>query len=55
MPPGKALCDKLPALEGLHQLDDLQVGNARNFWVLRQVEVLLGKQHALCKTARVSC
>ena len=48
MPPGEALCDKLSALEGLHQLDDLQVGDAWNLWVLWQVEVLLGEQDSLC-------
>mmetsp|Transcript_2475 Transcript_2475/g.6261 ORF Transcript_2475/g.6261 Transcript_2475/m.6261 type:complete len:208 (-) Transcript_2475:50-673(-) len=44
--PGKALGDQLPGLEALHELDDLQVGHIQ-LRVLRQVEVLLGVQHAL--------
>ena len=45
--PGIALSDILLRLEGLHQLDHLQVGHI-DLGVLGQVEVLLGKQHALC-------
>lgn len=49
VPPGEALSDQLLGLEGLHQLDHLQVGHAGDLGVLGQVEVLLSLQHTLCK------
>lgn len=48
MPPRKPLGDVLLRLQTLHQLDDLEVGHARDLRVLREVEVLLGEEDALC-------
>lgn len=49
VPPCKALRDQLLALEGLHELDDMQVGHALNLRVALKVEVLLSLQHTLCR------
>jgi hypothetical protein len=46
--PGEALSDVLLGVEGLHQLDDLQVGHIQLIGVLGLVEVLLGLQDTLC-------
>jgi len=48
VPPRKPLGDVLLRLQTLHQLDDLEVGHARDLRVLREVEVLLGEEDALC-------
>ncbi len=48
MAPGKAFGDQLLGHEALHELDNLEVGDALNLWVLLQVEVLLGIKHSLC-------
>ena len=46
--PGEALCDQLLRLEGLHELDHLQIWHFRDLRVCGQVVVFLGIEYALC-------
>jgi len=52
MPPGKALGDILLGLKALHKLDDLEVRDRLDLWVLLQVEVLGRVQYTLCSEHR---
>jgi hypothetical protein len=46
--PSVTLRDILLGGQGLHHLDDGEVGDSLDFWVLGEVEVLLGEKDALC-------
>jgi hypothetical protein len=46
--PSVTLGDILLGGQGLHHLDDGEVGDSLDFWVLGEVEVLLGEKNALC-------
>ena len=47
VPPGEALGDVLFRFQGLHELDDLEVGDTGDLRVLGEVEVLLSEEDAL--------
>lgn len=48
MSPSITLGDILLGGQGLHELDDSEIGHSLDFWVLGEVEVLLSKEDALC-------
>lgn len=47
MAPGELFLDEAARLQGLHGLDDVQVGNVLQLGVLGQIEVLLGDHDSL--------
>lgn len=53
MSPSITLGDVLLGGQGLHHLDYGEVGDSLDFWVLWEVEILLGEEDALCKWERI--